>query len=364
MRTGKWNAFLSGFCAVAVVLGVAGSALADVTVEKGSSIIVFPKVRAGNGFDTVIQLNNTGNSMVHAKCYYVNALGPDDRVDGNTWVEIDFDIWLTKQQPTHWLVSEGRNVRPDCGFGEDCSGFPPGLVPPMPNFEGELKCIEVTESGEPITGNHLEGVATIKVTRTSVEFQQTSGDFGVYNAIGIRGNPDAVPTNPLQLDGATYDACPERLILNHFSTGSEDPANLGGTNETELTMVPCSQDFELQEPGEVKLQFRVFNEFEQVFSASVTVRCYFNEEITSIDSLTDPNASIFSFDVLGTTVGSAIITPVVQQDGTSGAVIAVVERILSDGSSRFARSLNNVHGEGNFLFPAGNDEIRLTEMFN
>ena len=49
MPTGKWNAFLSGLCGVAAALGVAGSALADVTVEKGSSIVVFPKVRAGNG---------------------------------------------------------------------------------------------------------------------------------------------------------------------------------------------------------------------------------------------------------------------------------------------------------------------------
>lgn len=364
MRTGKWNAILSGLCGVALALGMAGSALAGtgVTVEKGSSIIVFPKVRAGNGFDTVIQLNNTGNSMVHAKCYYVNALGPTGEVDGNTWVEIDFHIWLTKQQPTHWLVSEGRNFDPQCGFGEDCSGFPPGLVPPMPNFEGELKCIEVTESGEPITGNHLEGLATIKVVQNDSGARQSEGDFGIYNALGIRGNPDAVPSNPLLLDGETYDACPERLILNHFATGAEDPSNMGATNETELTLVPCSQDFETQTPGEVTVQFLVFNEFEERFSASVTVDCYFNEEITSIDSLTDPSRSVFSYQVLGTTVASAIITPVVQLDGTSGGVIGVTERILSR-NGWFARSLNNIHGEGMFVPPAGPDSVRLTEPF-
>jgi len=362
MRTGKWNAILSGLCGVAVVLGVAGSALADVTVEKGSSILVFPKVRAGNGFDTVIQLNNTGNSMVHAKCYYVNALGPDDVVDGNTWVEIDFDIWLTKQQPTHWLVSEGRNFEPECGFGDNCSGFAPGLVPPMPNFEGELKCIEVTESGEPITGNHLEGVATIKVTTNNASLRQSESDFGAYNAIGFRGNPDAVPSNPLLLDGETYDACPERLILNHFSTGSEDPTNVGARNETELTLVPCSQDFELQVPGSVTVQFLIFNEFEERFSASTTVDCYLNEEITQIDSLTDPTRSVFSFQVLGTIFANAIITPVVQLDGTSGGVIGVAERIVSR-SGNFARALTNLHGDGSFIPPAGPDRVRLTEAF-
>jgi len=362
MRTGKWNAILLGLCGVAVALGVAGNALADVTVEKGSSIIVFPKVRAGNGFDTVIQLNNTGNSMVHAKCYYVNALGAGGVVDGQTWNEIDFDIWLTKQQPTHWVVSQGRNFESSCGFGEDCSGFPPGLVPPMPEFEGELKCIEVTESGEPITGNHLEGVASIKVITDNAQARQSEGDLAAYNAIGFRGNPDAVPSNPLLLDGATYDACPERIILNHFATGAEDPSNIGARNETELTLVPCSQDFETQTPGRVTVQFLVYNEFEQRFSASTTIDCYFNEEITRIDSLTDPTRSVFSYDVLGTTVANAIITPVVQLDGTSGGVIGVTERILSR-AGYFARALNNLHGDGSFVPPAGPDQVRLTEAF-
>jgi hypothetical protein len=364
MRTGKWNAFLSGLCGVAAVLGAAGSALADeVTVERGASILIFPKVRAGNGFDTVIQLNNTGNSMVHAKCYYVNAIGPGGVVDGETWVEIDFDIWLTKQQPTHWLVSEGRNFEPDCDFGESCAGFPPGLVPPMPEFEGELKCVEVTESGEPITGNHLEGIATIKVIRDNIDDQQSQGDFGAYNAIGIRGNPNAVPANPLLLDGNVYDACPERLFLNHFATGAPGPElNGSGRVETELTLVPCSQDFERQLPGVVKIQFLVFNEFEQQFSASITVDCYFNEEITSIDSLTDPTGSVFGFGILGTSVATAIITPVVQLDGTSGGVVGVAERIVSQAGN-FGRGLMNLHEEGVFVPPAGPDRIRLTEAF-
>lgn len=363
MRTGKWNAFLAGLCGVAVAAGSAASALADVTVEKGSSIIIFPKVRAGNGFDTVIQLNNTGNSMVHAKCYYVNAIGPSGVVDGQTWNEIDFDIWLTKQQPTHWLVSKGRNFVGDCGFGDSCAGFPPGLIPPMPNFEGELKCIEVTESGEPITGNHLEGVATIKVVASSTAQRQSRGDFGIYNAIGIRGNPDAVPSNPLLLDGSVYDACPERIILNHFATGASGPAlNGSGTVETELTLVPCSQDFELQRPGQVTVQFLVYNEFEQRFSASTTVRCYFNQEITRIDSLTDPMRSVFSYQVLGTAVANAVITPVVQLDGTSGGVVGVAERIVSD-SGDFTRALTNLHGDGSFVPPAGPDRVRLIEPF-
>jgi hypothetical protein len=291
---------------------------------------------------------------VHAHCFYVNgALTfpelPAGPINPPLWIEVDFDIWLTKQQPTHWLVSEGRNIERDCDFGESCAGFPPGLVPPMPEFEGELKCVQVMSTGEPFGGNSLEGVATIKVTRNNSTDRQSEGDFGAYNAIGIRALLDSPGTGDdlrtLRLDGERYDACPERIILNHFATGADGPAlNGSGTVETELTLVPCSQDFELQEPGEVTIQFLVYNEFEQRFSASTTVRCYFNEEITSIDSLTDPDRSVFSFEVLGTDVATAIITPVARPDGTSGGLIGVAERIVSDGSD-FGRALMNLHGD-------------------
>mgnify|MGYP001075677390 CR=1 FL=1 len=69
------------------------------------------------------------------------------------WIETDFDIWLTKQQPTHWVVSQGRLVNaadqpcsnnagvpngqsggifPSGGFF-DCNdaGLDPGRVPPV-----------------------------------------------------------------------------------------------------------------------------------------------------------------------------------------------------------------------------------------
>ena len=74
MRTVKWNAFLSGLCVLAAALGFwAAGARADVTTERGASILAFPKVLADGTADTIIQIANTSNIMVHARCYYVNA---------------------------------------------------------------------------------------------------------------------------------------------------------------------------------------------------------------------------------------------------------------------------------------------------
>lgn len=356
MRTGNWNAILSGACSVLAAVGiVAGSAHADVTTETGSSILIFPKVRADANFDTVIEITNTGNSMVHAQCYYVNDL--------QDWSKIDFNIWLTKQQPTHWVVSSGRRFDPTCGFGESCSGFAPGLVPPVPDFEGELKCVEVTESGEPITGNHLKGVATL-VARTdgsggdTRSTARTAGDIATYNAIGIRGNPDAVPSNPLLLDGVVYDACPEQIILDHVSSGAIDPIS-GGATFTELTLVPCSQDFENAQGGVSTIQFVVYNEFEQRFSASTTVDCFLNVEVANIDTTTTPANSVFSRNVLGTDVASAVITPVPGH----GGLIGVAEQVTVLAPDVAARSAYNLHTRGSLIPSSGPDSIRLIEPF-
>lgn len=361
MRTGKWSAFLSGLCGFSAALGVmVGPIKADVTVEQGSSVLIFPKVRASDQFDTIIQITNTGNSMVHAHCNYVNAL--EDENGDPQWNEIDFDIWLTKQQPTHWVVSTGRRFDPTCEFGEECAGFAPGLIPPHPDFEGELKCVEVDESGAPLTGNHLKGIATIK-SITTVPGESTSGDIASYNGIGIRGNPDVTPGNPLVLDGDTYDACPSRVFVNFLSTGSEDPVSDGiGTVDTELTLVPCQEDFELQTPETVTIQFLVYNEFEQVFSNSTTVTCYLNLPLTDIDTFTTPENSVFSSDVLGTLAAMATFTPVTSLEGTSGGLVGVAERVTSI-SGGAARAAYNLHTEGSFIPADGPDSIRLAEPF-
>jgi hypothetical protein len=371
MRTVKWNAFLSGLCGFALALGtVAGSAQAQVTTEEGASILIFPKVRADGTFDTIIQITNTSNMPRYAHCYYVEA---------ETCQEIDFDIFLTAQQPTHWYASTGRRVNPGDRFGNDGSGFDPGLIPPLgDSFEGELKCVLVADTGEPISANSLKGEATLKAVN-SEEGVARSGDVSKYNAIGIKGNPDVQPSNPLVLDGNVYGACPEKLIVSHFATGAESlvASRIDGVESfvsSELTLVPCSEDFERQIPTTVVVQFLVFNALEQRFSASTAVTCSLTAELTEIDQ--GGERSIFSENVLGTAVGHAEITPVVLPDGSSGGVVGVLERFTrvwvendaqgaaANGSMSGAHSAHDLHTQGSFVPPAGPDQIQLIEAFD
>lgn len=55
---------------IAAALGAAlcgdGPAAAQVTIERGASLLVFPKIIANGTRDTLVQISNASNSMVRA----------------------------------------------------------------------------------------------------------------------------------------------------------------------------------------------------------------------------------------------------------------------------------------------------------
>lgn len=369
-------------CGVLVsALAFASVTRAEVSTDVSGSVLVFPKVVydaqsmvANLGRDTIIQVTNTSNNMVHAHCFYVN--GAPDFFGNPLWQVTDFTIWLTRQQPTHWVVSAGRPVNPSDSFGTDGAGIDPGAIPPVPpGFEGELKCVQIDASGTPFGGNNLKGEAVIRAA---------SGDVSKHNAIAILANPDLAgdaPANELLLDNSPehdgeYNSCPNQLYLNHFVDGTPNPVVEEFNSEactdgvcpirTYLTLVPCQEDFENQIPGEVTVQFAIVNELEQVFSASTTVECYETTRLADIDAPTGTctgngqscvadaqcigagqgfcnKNSVFAVGTLGTGSAFTRISPV----DLDGGVIGIAEEYhyLEDGST--ARAAWNLQQTGN-----------------
>lgn len=350
---------------VSLVALSAVGARAESTTERSASILIFPKIVYDGSRDTIIQISNTSNSMVHAHCFYVDAtpicLGSGDCLAGTCtgpcqpqWQEVDFSIWLTKQQPTHWSVSVGRVTNPadpQCDFGDpqhgippnyDCdgAGLDPGRIPPVSSFpfQGELRCIEVDQSGAPISGNHLKGEATIV---------QSDGDSAKYNAIGLLGEPftnngdnilclgggvsDECPS------GAEYEGCGQRVLLPHFSEGADDLI-FGPTStvDTEVTLVPCRVDYENQEPLPITIQFLAFNEFEDRLSTSTTVQCWRSFFLSEIGGGT------FTVQFLATRFA---LNTMRSSTGSNSGFVGVVEEYhhLGDETTRAAF---NLHEEG------------------
>src|SRR5262249_39524166 len=161
-----------------------------------------------------------------------------------------------------------------------------------------------------LLANNVYGTATI------VSVAPTYGglpDAESYNAVGIKAksgvcaNPMVAPQFPVFCDtdadctmpatcqpipqefqvvdgevlrlGSSflepYNGCPETLIVDHIFDGAPDPVAVGFF-VTDLTLVPCSEDFRTGTAnlGRSSAQFLVFNEFEQRFSTTEPVTCF------------------------------------------------------------------------------------------
>ena len=330
------------------------TAALQVSSDNPGSIVVFPKVISNGTRDTVITLTNTSNQYLFVHCWYVNTRCPE----GESCCKVDFDVELTPRQPTWWRVSEGRNI--DSGKEKVPPGFFFTNIGAQPNFEGELKCAEVDDSGLPIARNVLKGEAVLEslvcedgVTDPSPE-TCGRGSISAYNAIAFEGGEGPVSTclggaennksclgtqststqttptlckngggvcrTQLLLDGKQYAACPSALHVTHYAQGAKDFAD-SSTVTGELTVVPCTENFNdipLPDPpgdlGRVVAQLRAHDEYEnEPLSYSVPFHCWYNF------SLGETEAYDASF------IGPYVKTRVLPLVGNGAGLLAVFE---------------------------------------
>jgi hypothetical protein len=412
-------------CALAVAAGIVASqvaARADVASDQPAAILVFPKVVVDTSMtpqisppaqiDTLIRVSNTSSDHpVVMHCFYVDAT-PQCSTDltqsclsspiacspptacKTTWQEVDFDVYLTPNQPVAWLASSGAGsgscLPSDLPCFHPQNGTPnPSLVPPAGQdpFLGELKCIEVDQNFVPVNQNDLKGEAEI------IRSSSSSIDVETYNAIGIAalappasGNTNTLTLGPSCVGGkydqlsclvpkdcqeprpcknpsncndgvcsacppgegcsAEYTGCPNILVLDHFFDGAPDPVSTFPVT-TDLTLVPCSEDFSGQAPITTTVQFLVFNEFEQRLSTSTPVTCFQELKLSDIDAPVRRNAlrdkSIFSAAVFGTLTGQTRLRGVPDgQPGHGNTLLGIAEEFRQGGGTAAV----NLHFQG------------------
>ena len=280
------------------------------------------------------------------------------------WQETDFRIHLTAGQPIGWEASDGLLdfCAPNEISGEPCipidgsTRFGPKVnplvqnsplqsnagtrIPPVPEvpFIGELKCIAVDpDTGVPLSAlntgpvppNNVLDPNTLKGEATLESVSADRLDVGKYNAIGIRAldnpNTDGQDNVLTLLNGhdpqtndplvGEYEGCPGVIILNHFFDFAVNPVTelaefplLERRVFTWPVFVPCTENFLQQTAGTAVAQYLVYNEFEQRFSTSNTIKCFGATGLSNIDT-PDPSRSVFSVGVAGTLTGQTRITP-------------------------------------------------------
>jgi hypothetical protein len=259
-----------------------------------AALLIYPLVQASATQETRIELMNLTSASVSVECFYVTSV---------TCNETGFLVTLTASQPLSWLASTGMG-----GNGSR-------IAPPF-SGEGELKCVVTPRAPDLNSHNALQGRALIWDAA-----QQTVG----YNAIAFRRLTPGDFTGVVSLDGVTYEQCPDRL---HFSVLTSQPGS-----DSELVLVPCSEDLEGQVAGHSTIQFAVMNEFEQHSSGAATLACYLHQPFHLISALRRSQ--------VGTDTAHVIVR------GIDFPVVGlVIDRFTVPGSGALSTSSNEPYLEG------------------
>lgn len=314
-----------GLAAVLSAGALPSGAAAQVTTDRGASIVVFPKVVADAATDTVIQLANLSDNRVDVYCAYLDGSG--------TWQTLDFRLGLGPHRPLHWSAAAGRS---------ETVGDEPVDIPAAPaGFRGELLCVQTDVSGSPFNGDQLAGQATLA--------DLDSGDAAAYRGIGLRGGEFfndndqflCLGGEPSEncLIGAEYDACPAEWLLSLPAEGATDAQlGVGSRLSTTFAVAPCSQNLRDATPGSVDIDLTVFNELGQRFTGQVSVTCWADL------SLAELGGQIFTRAMLGSDAAEARLAP----SSGSGGFVLIAQTTRSSGDATLVASsvALNAHHRG------------------
>lgn len=325
---------LRSYCALLALSSLFAAVTgAEITTDQPGAILVFPKIVSNDREDTTIQITNATGFEVFARCFFIDGR-PDAISQEPTWLVTDFQTSLTRFQPTVWVAGQGLPAVPIDGRSDDLY---PGPIPPVSvGFIGELRCIVVDESERPIPRNALIGEATITDRVTAATRK--------YKGIAVPGLPGNDGDNTLVLDDVEYSACPRVILFNHFFDDAPDPIT-GAPVRSRLIAIPCSLDLENSAPGTSRLAIEVYNEFEDRLSTALSVVCFEDIELSSIDNATNPQLSIFNFALQGTVVGQTRIRPALDADTDHGhGVFIIAEESRGEGSTTEALNVHFIGG--------------------
>lgn len=219
------------------------------TISEKGSFLSFPRVEvkldaAGRLIqDTIIGLYNDGPMSVDVQTYLI---------DGDQCVFADAAFTLTKNQPTYWSVftgqPQGANQFPSISPG--CRDTDP-LNPGGRIFRGYLILWAVDPSTlNEIRFNHLKGEALVINYAEGSAYEYNAWAFGAIAGGGINKAPLLPPFGQLDFDGIEYDAAPDKLLLDFYSSGTilEFEPGQGVSVDTDLTLWAVWKDLRLNVP--------------------------------------------------------------------------------------------------------------------
>lgn len=313
-----------------VTLWATHPAQGQTSIDRGASILIFPKIVADAAADTVVQLANLSDNSIRAHCAYVDGRS-------GSWQVSDFTVALPPDRAVHWTVARGRSA----DLNDTMIEVPSAAA----DFVGELICVQIDGIGQPSSGNELAGQASIHAL--------AGVDVSSYTAVGLRGTGlqdgdeflclGDTPSDNCFLGVGEYEPCPDEWILPLPANGADTQISTDPRLATRLTIVSCSQNLRDGTPADVEVEITVFNEMAERFTASASVTCW--QDL----ALADVAGAIFDRDVLGSGFAEARFRPA---DGSGGfLMVAHTTREVGDATVTRAEAGINLFQRGSATEP-------------
>lgn len=342
---------------VITAMGIAGFLPSSITAPAYAlpggtgSLLIFPNVElqwdaAGNPIqDTILTITNQRREAVFVQMYFVNgdaALQPV--LDGNGtvterahagWNNTGCRIRLDHSGIARWSALSGA---PDaCPFTALDFGAPPGRPDPEDPrgrvLRGFIYAWAVDQDGGEINWNFLQGDGLVVNYRDDIAWQ-----YGALAFAALDQSPgDALPEpGVLRLDGAEYER-PHGVITLGFSASGALDGYFGlpiAHLDTDLTLMPVSQDFRQDGQGPVTTKARFDIRNRAGVQLSGTRRCITCWDQTLLSRYDPPNH--FLLENLQSDTGVARIDGVASgavcgRESVNAALVGIAAKIVTFG---------------------------------
>ncbi|MEQ8764502.1 MAG: hypothetical protein RL885_11280 [Planctomycetota bacterium] len=247
------KALLSIVAAAGLLAGFASETFAG--GRQPGSLLVYPVYLSDGSGMTCINVTNTWDAPT---------FNPNTNLDGVIdvhFIYIDGEYWTE--------FNRYERLTPN-----DTLGVLAGDHNPNSEF-GFVYCVALDPvTQEPVDRDYLVGDELVMDSNNGAYYQINAWAFA---AVAGDGNPTDVNANGhLDLDGSEYEQAPDKLILSSF-IGDYAPA--GFMPHLILVSLVCDSDYEST------IDFEIFNNNEQEFSATYKFRCWALVRLADIDSV-------------------------------------------------------------------------------
>ena len=151
--------------------------------------------------------------------------------------------------------------------------------------------------GSLLAADSLKGEATIETLG--------SAQISTYNSINIQFADQASESPSVaDLNGVEYSACPEAVEFTHFAAGASNfvaeglnasaCTTSGCPVRTEITVVPCTENFAEPFGEQVAVGINVTDEFENPRSGGFTLNCWANIDAGDFGAFSSLGSSILN----------------------------------------------------------------------